>query len=396
MTITNDNINLIKNRLQYLRTKFSIESYTEEIEIGDEEIFIGFPYEEDKDNSSYSIDDFLRYTDRLEDIRVIGSHSVILGNIRQTILSVNEYYYEHLVPNLNFETEKFSMKIVSNPFLIGIIASRDRIYNEDFGVFPCSDYTAVEIIFKNSEECNELCIEESIKKFLYYIASNYNVPISVGGFRTWDDITDEDNDDSLTISDSELIPYCKAMDYYVDGLSIEKPDIKYLHLYKIIEYFSPSVSKKTSYEHLNKRLDALQVIERDSEYIESIFKLTKQYEVSLKDKELANTVLQECIDIISIFHFLPETLQKDISKNCQFEIKKISSLNSAKIDVIKKEIASILYATRNSIVHAKSNYSVTGKECLEEDLEQLNIFMTSLCKCLFVWNGRQSKEYRLK
>lgn len=396
MIITNDNINLIKNRLQYLYTNFSIEPSTEEIEIGDEEIFIDFPDEWDENNSSYSIDDFLRYTDRLEDIKVIGSHSVILGNIRQTILSVNEYYYEHLVPNLNFETEKFSMKIVSNPFLIGIIASRDRIYNEDFGVFPCSDYTAVEIIFKNSEECNELCIEESIKKCLYYIASKYNVPISIGGFRTWDDITDEDNDASLTISDSELIPYCKAMDYYVDGLSIEKPDIKYLHLYKIIEYFSPSVSKKTSYEHLNKRLDALQVIERDSEYIESIFKLTKQYEVSLKDKELANTVLQECIDIISIFHFLPETLQKDISKNCQFEIKKISSLNSAKIDVIKKEIASILYATRNSIVHAKSNYSVTGKECLEEDLEQLNIFMTSLCECLFVWNGRQSKEYRLK
>lgn len=396
MKITNDNINLIKDRLEYLYTNFSIEPSIEEIEIDDEEIFIGFPDEWDGETSSYSIDDFLKYTDKLEDIKVIGRHSVVLGNIRQTILSVDKYYYEQLVPNLNFETEKFSLKIVNNPLLIGIIASRDGIYNENFGVYPCSDYTAVEIILKNSEKFDELYIEEFIKKCLYYISSKYNVPISIGEFLTWDDITDKDNDDSLIISDSELIPYCKAMDYYVNSLSIEAPDIKYLHLYKIIEYFSPSVSKKTSYEHLNKRLDALQVIDRDSEYIESIFTLTKQYEVSLKDKELANTVLQECIDIISIFDLLPKTLQKNISKNCQFEIKSISSLNSAKIDLINKEIASILYATRNSVVHAKSNYTITGKECLEEDLEQLNIFITSLCKCLFVWNGRQNKEYRLK
>ena len=186
------------------------------------------------------------------------------------------------------------------------------------------------------------------------------------------------------------------MDYYVEGLSIGKQDIKYLHLYKIIEYFSPIVSKKTSYEQLNQRLDALQVIDRDSEYLESIFTLTKQYEVSLKDKELANTVLNECIDITSLFSFLPDKLQKNISKNCQFDMKYIASLNSVKVEAVKKEIAGILYATRNSIVHAKSNYTVTGKECLEDDLEQLNIFMARLCECLFVWNGRQSKELMLK
>lgn len=76
-------------------------------------------------------------------------------------------------------------------------------------------------------------------------------------------------------------------------------------------------------------------------------------------------------------------------------MKNIASLNSSTIEVIKKEIADILYATRNSIVHAKSNYIVTGKECSDEDLEQLNEFMVKLCECLFVWNGRQSKEFQL-
>lgn len=395
MKVSGSNIKLINDRLEYLYSNFNIEPSTDEVKIDDENIFIDFPGEWDVANSYYSVDDFLRYTDNLKNIQVIDNHSVVSGNIRQTIISVNEYYYEHLVPSLKFETDIYSLEFVNNPFLIGIIASRDEIYNEEFGIFPCSNYMAVEITYKKEKVCEGSDIE-FIKKCLYHIASKYGVPISIGEFWTWDDITEEENDNHLTIHDSELLPYCKAMDYYVEGLSIEKQDIKYLHLYKIIEYFSPIVSKKTSYEQLNQRLDALQVVDRDSEYLESIFTLTKQYEVSLKDKELANTVLNECIDITSIFSFLPDKLKKNISKNCQFEVRNIRSLNSAKVEVVKKEIAGVLYATRNSIVHAKSNYSVTGKECLEDDFEQLNIFMARLCECLFVWNGRQSKEFKLK
>ena len=395
MKVTTENIEFVNKRLEYLYNNFNIEPLNEDVQIGDEDIFIGFPNEWDEDNSYYSVEDFMRYTENLANIQVIDCHSVVSGNIRQTIISVNEYYYEHLVPNIKFETDEYSMRIVSNPFLIGIITSRDGIYNEDFGIFPCSDYKAVEIVYKNKKESEEDDIK-FIKTCLYHIASKYNVPISIGKFRTWDDITDEENDNDIIVGTSELIPYCQAMDYYIEGLSIEKADIKYLHLYKILEYFSPIVSKKMSYEQLNQRLDALQIVERDSEYLESIFKLTKQYEVSLKDKELACTVLNECVDIALLFPFLPEDIQKMISKSCHFEIKNIISLNSSNIETIKKEIADILYATRNSIVHAKSNYTSMGKECSEGNMEQLNEFMVKLCECLFIWNGRQNKEFQLK
>lgn len=395
MKVTTENIELINKRLEYLYDNFNINPLSEEVKIGDEDIFIDFPDEWDEENCYYSVEDFLRYTEDMNNIQVIDNHSVIAGNIRQTIISVDEYYYDHLVPDLIFETDKYFLRIVNYPFLIGIIASRDGIYNENFGVYTCSDYKAIEIIYKTEERCEEYDIE-FIKTCLYHIASKYGVPISIGEFRSWNDITDEENDDVITVSSSELIPYCRAMDYYIQGLSIEKEDIKYLHLYKIIEYFSPIVSKKTSYEQLNKRLDALQVVERDSEYLESIFKLTKQYEVSLKDKELANTVLNECIDIVSLFQFLPDKIQRTISKSCHFEVNKITTLSPTTIEAVKKEVADILYATRNSIVHAKSNYTFTGKECPEEDLGQLNEFMINLCECLFIWNGRQSKEYQLK
>ena len=395
MKVSTRNIKQIYSRLEYLYDNFNIDPIDEKIGIGEEAIYINFPDEWDRDNSCYPVEDFMRYTDGLGNIQVIDNHSVISGNIRQTIVNFDDYHYEHLVPAIRFETDKYSMKIVNNPFLIGIIASRDCIYNEDFGVFPCSNYKAVEIVYKGERGQEEDDIM-FIKSCLFYIASKFNVPMSIGSFWTWDDITDEQNDDSITVSESALIPYCRAMDYYIEGLSIEKADIKYLHLYKIIEYFSPIVSKKASYEQLNNRLDALQVIERDYEYLESIFNLAKQYQISLKDKELANTVLNECVDVALLFSFLPECIQKGISKACHFEIKDITNISPSIIEGIKKEIAGILYATRNSIVHAKSNYIDTGKECPEEDLDQLNEFMAKLCECLFVWNSRQNKGLQLR
>ena len=396
MIVIEENMKEINTRLEYLYDNFNIDPLENNIEIGDDQIYIGFPDEWDEANSYYSVEDFMRYTEKLEAIQRIDNHSVILGNIRQTIIKVNEYYYEHLVPPIKFETDKYILKFVENPFLIGIIASRDGIYDEDFGIYPCSDYLAAELQYKDVKPNEEEDLS-FINSCLYHISSKYNIPMSVGEFRDWDDITDETNDESIEVNGSELIPYCKAMDYYVEGLSIDQPDIKYIHYYKIIEYFSPIVSKKFSYEQLNKRLDALQILERDSEYLESIFKLTKQYEVSLKDKELAYTVLRECIDITSLIQFLPEKIQKMISKNFHFSLENMPALQFSELDNIKKYLADILYATRNSIVHAKSNYTVTGKECTEEeDLEQLNDFMEKLCQCLFIWNGRQVKEFRLK
>lgn len=396
MKVTIENIKLINERLEYLYENFDIYPIDEEIKIGDEEIFIDFP--RDNYTPSYSIEDFLRYTDGLENIKVIENHSVICGQTRQTIIDIENYAYDSSLPKLKFEIDNISLEIVENPFLIGIIASRDGIYDKYTGVTPCSIYSAIELQYKDVEPNEERDVE-LIKRCLFYIASKFKVTASISRFLPIDDYSYEEDDkegETIIVSQNELIPYCRAMDYYMQGLSITKEDIKYLHLYKIIEYFSPIVSKKSSYEQLNKRLDALLVVERDSEYLESIFKLTKQYEVSLKEKELANTVLNECVDIALLFQFLPDKIQKTISKSCHFEVKKITTLSPTTIEAVKKEIADILYATRNSIAHAKSNYTLTGKECSEEDLEQLNKFMINLCECLFVWNGRQSKEFQLK
>ena len=63
-------------------------------------------------------------------------------------------------------------------------------------------------------------------------------------------------------------------------------------------------------------------------------------------------------------------------------------MTAEKERAIKNKVAAILYATRNSIVHAKANYEPTGDECPQEDLFQLNIFMRKLCKDLIFWKDK--------
>lgn len=387
MKVSTKNIKLIRERLDYLYEHFNIIPSSDQLSIGDETIKIKFPHEDNY--LYYPVDFFLEYTEDLENIKTIEDHSVICGNIRHTIVDMSINIFFPLV----FDTPDYTLHVIKCPFLIGIIASQNDKNSKKFRIYPCSKYTAIEFIYKkdiNEEECIR-----HIKACLFYIANNYNLAISIGKFRSWCEVSYEvPKYDPIT--EDKLIPYINIMDSYIKALFINNEEIKYLHLYKIIEYFSPIVSKKTAYEQLNKKLDALQIIERDSEYLDSIFKLTKQYEVSLKDKELAYTVLDECIDISNVFKFLPSEKQKNISKICHFNIKDILGLQSEEIKKIKKEIGSILYNTRNSIVHAKSNYTPKGNECSNEELVELNEFISMVCKCLFIWNSRQPKEFKVK
>lgn len=382
MKVSTRNIREIRRRLDILYRHFHIDPAEEDVRIGDEHIYIAFP-DDDGDHTFYCVDDFMRYTEDLDNIEVIGNHSVVCGNTRQTIIKVNGYYYNSLVPYVQFETEYFSLRIVDIPFLIGIIASRDGIYNEDFGVLPCSNYMAVELVFKDGVKIEEETCVNTIKQCLYYIACNYNVPISIGEFMSWEDLYDEEceiSENPLIIQPAQLSPYCQAMEYFISGLMSDDVELRFLFFYKVIEYFAPSAYKRVAYEQLNQKLDELQSVERCANDLEEIIRIVGKYRDSIRDNELTYTVLKYCVsDMTKLQSFLPATISKQLGNQN-----------------IKKDIADIIYSTRNNIVHAKSNYSSNGKECTGSMLDDLNVFMSELCKHLIWWNSRQPRELHLR
>ena len=64
-------------------------------------------------------------------------------------------------------------------------------------------------------------------------------------------------------------------------------------------------------------------------------------------------------------------------------------------DRIISELGDILYRTRNSIVHAKSNFNERGFYCEKSDLEQLNNFMHKACYSIIKWYNDLPKHLKI-
>lgn len=371
-----------------------------EYESHDEKCNIDAP--DEFDTITYKTRDLLRYFPLIEKIKS-DNISASSGHIRQVIISISEWDIEKSqLFKYNYIDNLLRVNFIANPLLIGLVAVKTGIYDDNYGVTPISFYTAAEIEYIGTERISPEEEIELLKQILYTIAVEKGISIEVGRFFSFDDIIDYEYDidgeeENVTLTSNDLLSYNKSMDYYVKALGIKDPAIKYLHFYKVIEYFSPIASKKVAYEQLNLRLDTLKVKNRDHKYLESIFEISRNYDNSLRDKELTSTVLVECIDVTELFDLLPSGLQHRISKKLKIQnIDRITSFSKSERDAVAREIGTILYSTRNSIVHAKSNYTPTGNECAEGDLYELNIFMDRLCQCLILWNNRQPSEYKTK
>ena len=410
MTLSETQISLLKDGLNHLMEKYEIDapnfmqlidddfSELEDYDFSDEMVDISM--NDEMETLNYPIEDILRYLPNIEELQY-DEKSAWSRNIKQYIIAVDEWEIEKVnLTRFSFTSETLNITFVENPFYIGIAAIDQGIADDNYGITPCSRYFAAELQYLTKPSFTKDEEIKVLKQFLHTVSIETGIALKLGQFFFFDyDYYNIDEDDdsrniSVNYGKEDLLSYTKAMDYFSKAIEIEDEDIKYLHFYKIIEYFSPVASKKSAYNMLNLRLDALRVKGRNQKYLESIFQLTRDYDTSLKDKELATTVLRECADSLELFDVLPESIQKQIKKKFHFQ-RDITALNTAEKEMLDKEIGLILYSTRNQIVHAKSNYRPTGYECKEDDMSQLNIFMKNLCQCLIIWNNRQPDEYRL-
>lgn len=96
---------------------------------------------------------------------------------------------------------------------------------------------------------------------------------------------------------------------YINAKEVKDYSLRYLMFYKILEYISPFVAQKLVYEKLNQKLDKLLVSERNSEYLDSLINLTRAYDNSMKDGELAKLVLDECADLVELQDLIPQSIK---------------------------------------------------------------------------------------
>lgn len=121
--------------------------------------------------------------------------------------------------------------------------------------------------------------------------------------------SDSEQTDVDIISIESLPHFSPMLQMYINAKEVKDYSLRYLMFYKILEYISPFVAQKLVYEKLNQKLDKLLVSERNSEYLDSLINLTRAYDNSMKDGELAKLVLDECADLVELQDLIPQSIK---------------------------------------------------------------------------------------
>jgi len=354
----------------------------------DSDVYIPFPREE----GDIEIDKLVDYLKEIDTFKIHDFNKVTTDTVTQRVLipsEVSPIVYLGLLPYC--KKNGIQLHITSEPFLIGLAASKLDEYSKYTP--PCSSHIAIEVIYESKESRLSNQDEENlIKTYLFELSHLFKISFEYGSFENIDAF---DEARESIINDSYNIPestedYNPGMDLFINANHSISQDLKYLSYYKIFEYFAPIHSKIDAFEAMKKKLDSSHLSSLNADYISSIFDLAREYEQSLRDKELIKSLIDKTFDLVDIYNDLPDSIKKEL----RLKELKYSTKSEAK-DSLANKLGNILYTTRNSIVHAKSNFSSNGLECKVEDLEQLNNFMHKACYSTIKWYNRLPKHLKI-
>lgn len=415
MTVNLAQLNQIKEQLEIVASfgveTSDVDAYLLEEEVDElpdemeiDEICLTFP--DDIDYTKIPTEDFIDYMTDIGSIKRLDRKTVLTNHISQTVISSSRKGYtafEDKLSSFTFKGEGIEAHITERPFLIGLMNAKERQYDEDFGFGACEPYTAIEI---HSEELlNGRLVEETVERICFYLSKRLGVgvyPSEIADFsefyyRIDEFYDDKEDDEDFDVDISSIPKYSSLLRMYRLAKSIEDPEIQFLQYYKILENVSKNVAKKIAFDSINDNLDSLKHVEEDSSNLDTILSVFKQYDLNNKDDVLPLVVLEHCTDCFKVFEMMPVRLQNHIKSNLSVdkdELKEGDLSEDQKVS-LRKQMAKILYSTRNRIVHAKLNYTNKGIEINDDELEEANEMMSEIAVSIIKWNFNQVDGFRI-
>ncbi|WP_242916125.1 hypothetical protein [Pontibacter liquoris] len=349
------------------------------------------------ERKDYGFDEVIEAATEIENVKILGKGRLRTKSYAFQIVNPvnkNAIAYKYKPPKDKIQTTLNEIKVsIESSSLIHSVAIIDKQLTSRMS--PMSEYPqVVQINFgdKNpiDEECNHI-----INSFLFELENTYDLKFEFldynhphpGPSFNINDFPREKEFNQLEviarkISENQLPDYnTQAIELYLNSKHTDNEEIRLMLLYKVFEYFGPIVIKLETQEELAKKLSNPKVNDPDSEYLTSIIELVTKYNKRSNDLGMLKEVFKKCIDLEIIKGELPSYLSKTLRKKTDFT-------------ELKTRVAQSLYSTRNSIVHAKSNYESEGNECKAEELSQFNKFLSLAASQLIKWHKCLPKHQR--
>lgn len=393
MKLTKKLIKEIESKFTSFTTEYDLGIDLMELEVGEDFVNVEFPREQE--DIGFDLNLFLIYLKEINSIEFSESR-ITTNNITQMPVFIT-HQLDSIFENIKFTVKKeneYSIRLIEKPFFIGLASVKFGYYSKYFP--PCSTYYGIEVEYKDlTKKLSKTEEEKIIKSFLFEFSHITDVSIETTSLYDYDEdyYSDEEEQEVKTIKLNDLKEFNESMDSYLKALNSLDEEIRFLYYYKIIEYFSPIVAQKNAYEVLSRKLDSIKYKSIQNEDLNKVFEISDSYRKSKSDSELCKTVLSNSVDIIDLFLLLPENIRKKICKNASIDPKTIKyGMPEEKIDLIFRQLGKILFSTRNSIVHAKSNYDKDGFECTKNDFEDLNKFLNKATYQIINWHSNLPKH----
>jgi hypothetical protein len=376
------------------------EIITEEEDI--EAIYFNFPGEEEYVEMEPL--ELISLFDEIKSIEII-SNGYIKTNLRRFyIVSLTDSEDEYVLNTFHkvgsSSTNGIKISLLEQSFIVGLSATKLGEYDSDGYWGTASQYLVIEIEYESKDKVLDKEKElEIINSYIFEVADSTGFSLSLSEIRNpvndyYDyeaDIQDENSSHSLR----ELEPFNEGMNLFISAVQIKDPELKFLNFYKVLEHFSPIAVNIEANELMRKKLDAPRSLFEDGDYIRSIFELANSMRDRFNDEDLIKASFNTCFDIVGLFDKLPESIKKKIKKHIGAS-ELTYSTDKQKITTSSNIASKIIYKTRNKVVHAKSNFNLTGEEIDSSEFDQLNEFMKEASSQAIRWYSRQPNHLKLE
>ncbi|MCX7550484.1 hypothetical protein [Xanthomarina sp. F2636L] len=366
-----------------------------------ETIDFGFPGEEEY--TSIEPTELIAFESEIKSIKIINN-GLIKTNLRSYYIvaltdSEDDYrlrtYHEIGMSSL----DGIKVNLVEQSIIVGLVATKLKEYDRNEYWGTANQYLALEVIYdsvdKKLNNSNEL---DLINSYIFEVADSSGFALNFSEIRNpIDDYYsyDEEEEENSSSGLRELEPYNEGMNLFVSAVQIKDPELKFLNFYKVLEHFSPIAVNIEANELMRKKLDAPKSSFEDGDYIRSIFELANSMRDKFNDEDLIKASFNTCFDIVSLFKKLPESIKKKIRKHIG-ATELTYSTDKQKITTSCNIASKIIYKTRNKVVHAKSNFTLTGEEITSLEFDELNNFMKEASSQAIRWYSRQPNHLKLE
>jgi hypothetical protein len=366
-----------------------------------ETIYFSFPAEDE--GTDVETEEFLSLCDEIKSIQILNNGHIKTELRSYYIVGVNDSNEEYIIreyynKKLILSSQGIAINIVSNSFIVGLAATKLGEYDSHYWG-TISQYLAIELIYQSKDKILSIEKEtELINSYIFEIADSIGIALCYDEIRVpVNDFYDlqEKAEENPTQGLRNLEPYNEGMKLFVSAVQIQDPELKFFNFYKVLEHFSPIAVNIEANELMRKKLDAPRSSFEDGDYIRSIFCLANSMRDRFNDEDLIKASFNICFDFVGLFNKLPESIKKKIRKHLAGQDLTYST-EEQKLTTAKNIAGKIIYKTRNKVVHAKSNFTLTGDEISFGELSELNGFMKEASSQAIRWYSRQPNHLKLE